>query len=136
MLYDADRVREMAGCASETDIYENHLALFMDPRDPAVAEQAARDGIPRQFIDAARRSPILKLVRDWKLALPLHPEFRTLPMVWYVPPLSPLVKSGITNAESLDNMRIPSSTWQIFWRLAMKNLSGAPLKGCWPCGHS
>ena len=28
-------------------------------------------------------------------------------MVWYVPPLSPLVKSGITNAESLDNMRIP-----------------------------
>ncbi len=27
---------------------------------------------------------------DWKLALPLHPEYRTLPMVWYVPPLSPI----------------------------------------------
>ncbi|RYA54756.1 nitrate reductase subunit beta, partial [Enterobacter cloacae complex sp. 4DZ3-28B] len=24
------------------------------------------------------------------LALPLHPEYRTLPMVWYVPPLSPI----------------------------------------------
>ncbi len=23
---------------------------------------------------------------DWKLVLPLHPEYRTLPMVWYVPP--------------------------------------------------
>ena len=27
---------------------------------------------------------------DWKVALPLHPEYRTLPMVWYVPPLSPI----------------------------------------------
>src|SRR5699024_276724 len=31
-----------------------------------------------------------KLAVDWKLALPLHPEYRTLPMVWYVPPLSPI----------------------------------------------
>jgi nitrate reductase beta subunit len=27
---------------------------------------------------------------DWCVALPLHPEYRTLPMVWYVPPLSPI----------------------------------------------
>jgi nitrate reductase beta subunit len=27
---------------------------------------------------------------EWKIAFPLHPEFRTLPMVWYVPPLSPI----------------------------------------------
>jgi nitrate reductase beta subunit len=27
---------------------------------------------------------------DWKIAFPMHPEFRTLPMVWYVPPLSPV----------------------------------------------
>jgi nitrate reductase beta subunit len=25
------------------------------------------------------------------VALPLHPEYRTLPMVWYIPPLSPVV---------------------------------------------
>ena len=30
-------------------------------------------------------------VRQWKLALPLHPEFRTVPMLFYVPPLSPSV---------------------------------------------
>jgi nitrate reductase / nitrite oxidoreductase, beta subunit len=25
------------------------------------------------------------------VALPLHPEYRTMPMVWYIPPLSPVV---------------------------------------------
>ncbi len=25
-----------------------------------------------------------------KIAFPIHPEFRTLPMMWYVPPLSPV----------------------------------------------
>ncbi len=41
-------------------------------------------------IDAAQQSPVYKMAMDWKLALPLHPEYRTLPMVWYVPPLSPI----------------------------------------------
>jgi nitrate reductase beta subunit len=27
---------------------------------------------------------------EWGVAFPLHPEYRTLPMVWYVPPLSPV----------------------------------------------
>ena len=30
------------------------------------------------------------MVVEWKVALPLHPEYRTLPMVWYIPPLSPI----------------------------------------------
>jgi nitrate reductase beta subunit len=30
------------------------------------------------------------MAMDWKIAFPMHPEFRTLPMVWYVPPLSPV----------------------------------------------
>jgi nitrate reductase beta subunit len=29
-------------------------------------------------------------VKQWGLALPLHPEFRTLPMLYYVPPMLPL----------------------------------------------
>ena len=31
---------------------------------------------------------------EWKVALPLHPEYRTLPMVWYVPPLSPITAAA------------------------------------------
>jgi nitrate reductase beta subunit len=43
------------------------------------------------MIDAAKRSPVWKFVCEWGLALPLHPEFRTLPMLYYVPPLLPVV---------------------------------------------
>ncbi|MFQ5699132.1 MAG: 4Fe-4S dicluster domain-containing protein [Myxococcota bacterium] len=34
-------------------------------------------------------TPIHRLVHEWKVALPLHPEFGTEPNVFYVPPLSP-----------------------------------------------
>ncbi|MGE0621237.1 MAG: 4Fe-4S dicluster domain-containing protein [Pseudomonadales bacterium] len=33
--------------------------------------------------------PIWKLVHEWRVALPLHPEFGLAPNVFYVPPLSP-----------------------------------------------
>ncbi len=33
-------------------------------------------------------SPVYKLVKEWKVALPLHPEYGTEPNVYYVPPLS------------------------------------------------
>jgi len=35
-------------------------------------------------------SQVYKLVRKWRVALPLHPEFGTEPNVYYVPPMSPL----------------------------------------------
>ena len=47
-------------------------------------------------MDAASNSPVYKMAVQWKVALPLHPEYRTLPMVWYVPPLSPI--SAAANA--------------------------------------
>lgn len=65
------------------------MRVFLDPRDPAVIRQAEKDGIPHQFLTAAWNSPVYTLISDWKLALPLHPEFRTMPMAWYIPPASP-----------------------------------------------
>ena len=52
--------------------------------------QARKDGVPEAWLDAAKKSPIWKMAMEWKIAFPLHPEYRTLPMVWYVPPLSPI----------------------------------------------
>ena len=90
LLYDADRISEAASTENETDLYEAQLSLFLDPHDPAVIAQAQRDGVPAAWIDAAQRSPTYKMAVDWRIAFPLHPEYRTLPMVWYVPPLSPI----------------------------------------------
>jgi nitrate reductase beta subunit len=61
------------------------------------------------MLAAARRSPVYALIKDWRLALPLHPEFRTLPMVWYVPPLSPISSQvdAARESDTIDHMRIP-----------------------------
>ncbi len=40
------------------------------------------------FLDDASGS-VSKLVNDWKIALPLHPEWETKPNVYYIQPLSP-----------------------------------------------
>lgn len=90
MLYDADRIEAAASMPDERDLYEAQLDIFLDPRDPQVIEQAERDGVPAAWLEAARRSPVYKMAIEWRIAFPLHPEYRTLPMVWYVPPLSPV----------------------------------------------
>jgi nitrate reductase beta subunit len=55
-----------------------------------VIEEARKQGIPEAWLEAAVRSPVYKMAMEWKVAFPLHPEYRTLPMVWYIPPLSPI----------------------------------------------
>ncbi|MGN5479070.1 hypothetical protein ACTMU2_25380 [Cupriavidus basilensis] len=76
--------------ADERDLYQSQLDVFLDPHDPAVQAEARRQGIPQSWLDAARKSPVYKMACEWKVAFPLHPEYRTLPMVWYIPPLSPI----------------------------------------------
>ncbi|GIX17537.1 MAG: respiratory nitrate reductase subunit [Rhodothalassiaceae bacterium] len=90
LLYDADRIAEAAAVADEKDLYEAQLSIFLDPEDPEVIAAARREGIPEAWLEAARRSPVYRMAVDWRIAFPLHPEYRTLPMVWYVPPLSPI----------------------------------------------
>ena len=99
VLYDADRIEEAASVPEEKDLYEAQLGIFLDPNDPAVIAQARADGVPENWLEGARRSPVWKMAMEWKVAFPLHPEYRTLPMVWYVPPLSPI--SAAANAGQL-----------------------------------
>lgn len=106
-LYDADRVTAAASVPDEKDLYEAQLDLMMDPNDPEVIEAARAEGIPEDWLDAARRSPVYALAKELRVALPLHPEYRTMPMVWYVPPLSPIVdllKEQGHDGESSDNL--------------------------------
>jgi nitrate reductase beta subunit len=91
VLYDADRVLAAASVPDEHDLYRAQREVFLDPNDPAVVRAAEQAGIPRDWVEAAQRSPVHKLISEYEVALPLHPEYRTMPMVWYIPPLSPVV---------------------------------------------
>jgi len=114
LLYDADRIEEAASAPDTQDLYQAQLDIFCDPDDPAVIAQARADGVPDAWLDAAKRSPVYKMAMDWKVAFPLHPEYRTLPMVWYVPPLSPIQSAAEAGQIGVDgempdvrSLRIP-----------------------------
>ena len=90
VLYDADKILSSASVEDEKDLYSSQLDIFLDPNDDKIIKQAKIDGITSNWIEAAKKSPVYKMAVDWKIAFPLHPEYRTLPMVWYIPPLSPI----------------------------------------------
>jgi nitrate reductase beta subunit len=95
--------------------------IIKDPFDPEIIAAARANGIPDSKIEAAQKSPVYQFVKKWGIALPLHPEFRTLPMLFYVPPLGPVlakVENGVYNnianearlgplMSSLERSRIP-----------------------------
>jgi nitrate reductase beta subunit len=96
LLYDAERVKEGAS-APEANLVEAHRSLILDPFDPIVAAAAKAGGLTEDALQAARNSPVYRFVKLWKIALPITPQFRTLPMLFYVPPLLPVlarVKDG------------------------------------------
>jgi nitrate reductase beta subunit len=90
VLYDADRIEETAN-AADHELVDKQRDLILDPFDPAVIAQAQKDGVHPSVIEAAQKSPVYKFVKVWKLALPLHAEFRTLPMLFYIPPMLPVI---------------------------------------------
>ncbi|MDY0374179.1 MAG: nitrate reductase subunit beta [Desulfobacterium sp.] len=109
LLYDMDRIKEAASAPSDQDVYPAHLDIILDPHDPEIRRMAANQGIAPNMVAAAQQSPVYSLIKEWRLALPLHPEFRTLPMVWYIPPLSPVTSrvEPSSQSDAINRMRIP-----------------------------
>ncbi|MFQ5689323.1 MAG: nitrate reductase subunit beta [Gemmatimonadota bacterium] len=115
LLYDADRI-EATVCAPDGELVQAQRDLILDPFDPEVVAQAQRNGIDPLWVESAQKSPVYKYFKLWELALPLHPEARTLPMLFYVPPLLPVMASmetgryeidGTDYFGSLDEARVP-----------------------------
>jgi len=121
LLYDADQI-EKAASADDADLVEAQRAMIQDPFDPEVIAAAKANGIPDNMITSAQKSPVYKFVKEWKIALPLHAEFRTLPMLFYVPPMMPVLaksKDGVYEVDqsgsdglapllsALDKARVP-----------------------------
>ncbi len=117
VLYDADAVLGAASVQDEHRLLDAQRSVLLDPDDPQVIREAERAGIPHDWIEAAQRSPIWSLINRYQVALPLHPEYRTMPMVWYIPPLSPVVDAVADTGEdaeagdnlfaAIDSLRIP-----------------------------
>ena len=115
MLYDADKIETVASC-DESELVDRHLEIYLDPTDPAVIKAAKENGIADSTIDAAQKSPTYKFIKEWGVALPLHPEYRTIPNLFYVPPLLPAmatVENGTYNTTTdslwgkIDASRMP-----------------------------
>jgi nitrate reductase beta subunit len=117
LLYDADSVLRAASVPDQKRLVESQLSIIMDPNDPEVIKAAKENGIADDWLEAAKKSPVYKFLVKWRIAFPLHPEYRTLPMVFYVPPLSPVLKlfNGVDEGNlgpedvfpKIDNLRIP-----------------------------
>ena len=92
LLYDADKIEESLRVPDD-QLVEKHREIILDPCDPAVIAAAKEAGISEGWIRSAQTSPVYKFVKEWKMALPLHPEFRTMAMMYYIPPLSPVIST-------------------------------------------
>ncbi len=102
LLYDADRIQEIA-MAPESELVAAQRSIILNPADPAVIASARKSGLDDEWLGAAQNSPIYKFVKEWELALPLHAEFRTLPMLFYIPPLLPVIASTNNGNYNLAN---------------------------------
>jgi nitrate reductase / nitrite oxidoreductase, beta subunit len=116
MLYDADKIENVAS-AEENDLVDSQLDIILNPFDNEVIESAKSNGVADSTIHAAQYSPVYKFVKKWGLALPLHPEFRTLPMLFYVPPMLPVMASlsDAKNKEQLEKLDPISKKWDDDW---------------------
>jgi nitrate reductase beta subunit len=114
ILYDADRIHEVASVA-EDQLVDQQLDMLMDPFDPEVIEAAKNNGVADSTIRAAQQSPTYKFVKEWGMALPLHAEFRTLPMLFYVPPLLPVMATLGKQKNTDQKLNEVAKRWDDDW---------------------
>src|SRR5690625_5344911 len=51
VLYDADKVEEVASVPDEKDLYEAQLSIFLDPYDEEIQREGIKQGIAEELID-------------------------------------------------------------------------------------
>jgi len=116
LLYDADKIHDSAN-SNENDLIDEQLNVILNPFDEVVLRSASANGIANSTLKAAQNSPVYRFVKEWGLALPLHPEFRTLPMLFYVPPLLPVMAklTTVNNDEQAKKLDERAKYWPDNW---------------------
>ena len=118
VLYDADKIHAAVDDAeNDQELVDRQLNMLMNPFDSGVISAAKENGIADSTIHAAQNSPVYRFVKEWGMALPLHPEYRTLPMLFYVPPLLPVMASlsEAKNEEQSKKMDPIAKFWNDSW---------------------
>ena len=130
---DHDHVRLWEALADATEggkrfrpalLLSVHDALAGELSDAAAEVGAAVELLHTAFvihddvIESAQRSPVYQFVKVWKVALPPHIEYRTLPMLFYVPPMSPVMAQSTSHGvegisgdlfHDIEQARVPST---------------------------
>jgi len=115
LLYDADKIESVVHMEDD-QLIEGQMNALCNPFDPEIIKKARENGVSDAMIEAAQESPIYKWVKEWGLALPLHAEYRTMPNLYYVPPLLPVMGNVSKNVydtvnnsffTSIDKCRLP-----------------------------
>ncbi|HQV94912.1 MAG TPA: hypothetical protein PLF41_10630, partial [Anaerolineales bacterium] len=102
---------EKRASAPDHELVAAQRDMIMDPFDPAIIAAAKKNKISDAMIASAQNSPVYKFVKKWQIALPLHPDFRTLPMLYYVPPMLPVLaktKDGNYDVDGLEKEGLPA----------------------------
>ena len=118
MLYDADKIHQAVSEAdNDQELVNRQLNILLNPFSPDVIKEAKENGIADSTIHAAQNSPVYRFVKEWGMALPLHPEYGTLPMLFYVPPLLPVMASlsEANNEEQSKKMDPIAKFWNDNW---------------------
>lgn len=108
LLYDADMIENVAS-AEPAGLVSAIKEMIKDPFDESVIASAKGNGIPDSVIESAQRSPVYRFIKVYNLALPLHPEFRTIPMLFYVAPLLPVLSTKNGNGYEIEDRFFPDT---------------------------
>lgn len=102
VLVDQERCRGYRKCVRACPYKKAYFNLVAKQTEKCIfcfprLEDGKAQACARQCVGRARHTGYLddkeghvyKLVKDWKVALPLRPDYGTGPNVYYIPPLSP-----------------------------------------------
>ncbi len=119
VLVDLERCRGYRRCIRACPYKKVYFNLTINKTEkcifcfPRLEDGRKPQACARQCVGRARHagymddkeSHVYILVKKWKVAIPLRPDFGTLPNVYYIPPLSP--PEFNKNGEVSDKPRIP-----------------------------
>jgi len=138
ILYDADRIEEAASVVDEKGTLRSAAEDFPRPTTRRSSLPHRAEGI-RSLARICSEVAGLQMAIDWKIAFPLHPEYRTLPMCVRAP-LSPIQAAAESGKMGMNGIIPDTQSLRIPITYLANLLTGGKekpvitrLTACWRC---